>query len=277
MNSFLASRPLAKPSSKLSDEGQKLVADLRDVIEKAKILLLTKNDGNLLQDFIWQTQNLSGGDAKLPGAPTDKATAQQHGNQAVEGLRTLGTLLITNGQFRKLLNDVSILIRDVAGDAAQSAATRVNPSEDQLAQIDHPAEDNTWHEAPNLSRDNIKAQAKAQYDKQKPFGQKEAEQAAQNAANVADNKQGQQTDQQTGKDAAQAGAETLREQASAGVPEDTKKRGKEVAQSTKNYLNNKVPKERREQTIWRLKKMITEIQSHSDCEFPSCRTCCVCH
>lgn len=75
---------------------------MRDVIEKAKVLLLTKNDGNLLQDFIWQTQQLSGGDAKLPSAPVDKATAQQHGNQAVEGLRTLGTLLLSNGQFRKL-------------------------------------------------------------------------------------------------------------------------------------------------------------------------------
>ena len=78
------------------------MADLRDVIEQAKVLLLTKNEGNLLQDFIWQTTQMSGGNAKLPGAPVDKGTAQQHGNQALNGLRTLGTLLISNGQFRKL-------------------------------------------------------------------------------------------------------------------------------------------------------------------------------
>lgn len=78
------------------------MSDLRDVIEQAKILLLTKNEGNLLQDFIWQTSQISGGNAKLPGAPIDKTTAQQHGNQALDGLRTLGTLLISNGQFRKL-------------------------------------------------------------------------------------------------------------------------------------------------------------------------------
>ncbi len=102
LSSALASRPLSKPSTKLSSEGQKLVADLRNVIEQAKILTLVKNQGNLLQDFIWQTENMGSGNAKLPGAPIDKSTAQQHGNQALDGLRTLGTLLISNGQFRKL-------------------------------------------------------------------------------------------------------------------------------------------------------------------------------
>lgn len=102
MNTALASKGLSSPSKKLSAEGQKLVADLKGAIEEAKILLLTKNQGNLLQDFIWQTQQISGGNASLPGAPVDKDTAKQHGNQALEGLRTLGTLIISNGQFRKL-------------------------------------------------------------------------------------------------------------------------------------------------------------------------------
>ena len=102
LNSALESQALTKPSSKLSEDGRVIVADLRDVIKKAKILLLTKNEGNLLQDFIWQTQLISGGDAQALSAPVDKDTAKQHGQQALEGLRTLGTLIITNGQFRKL-------------------------------------------------------------------------------------------------------------------------------------------------------------------------------
>ena len=89
-----------------------LVGDVRDVIEQAKLLLLTKNQGNLLQDFIWQTQHLGSGDAKLPDAPVDKSTAQQHGNQALEGLRTLGTLLISNGQFRKLCTCTTFRLRN---------------------------------------------------------------------------------------------------------------------------------------------------------------------
>lgn len=102
MNSALASKALSNPSSKLSAEGRELIGDLRDVIEKSKVLFLTKNEGNLLQDFAWQCQTVGSGDASKPNLPVDKDTARQHGNEALEGLRTLGTLLITNGQFRKL-------------------------------------------------------------------------------------------------------------------------------------------------------------------------------
>jgi len=73
---------MAAPSKRLSAEGQALVADFRGVVEQAKYLLLTKNEGNLLQ--------------------VSAETAKQHGKQAKDGLRTLGTLLISNGQFRKL-------------------------------------------------------------------------------------------------------------------------------------------------------------------------------
>lgn len=102
LNSFLASRVLSNPSNKLSSEGQALVGDAREVVKQAKHLLLSKNEGNLLQDFIWQTQNFDPNAVGTPDAPIDKDTAKRHGEQALEGLRTLGTLLITNGQFRKL-------------------------------------------------------------------------------------------------------------------------------------------------------------------------------
>jgi hypothetical protein len=114
LNSFLASKALSSPSAKLSTEGKALVADVRDVVSQAKYLLLTKNQGNLLQDFIWQSQKIEAGDAKLPGAPVDAEAAKQHGNEALEGLRTLGTLIITNGQFRKLCKcPLSELLQEV--------------------------------------------------------------------------------------------------------------------------------------------------------------------
>lgn len=88
---------MTSPSKKLSAEGQGLVRDFQDVVNQAKYMLLTKNEGNLLQDFIWQTQQINGGNAATPNAPVDKETAKQHGNQALDGLRALGTLIITNG------------------------------------------------------------------------------------------------------------------------------------------------------------------------------------
>lgn len=106
MNSALEWGPMKSPSGKLSAEGQKLVADLRDVIEKTKHMILSKNEGNLIQDFIWQTQGMTTEGVSGPNAPVDKETAKKHGNEALDGLRTLGELIITNGQFRKLCKSI---------------------------------------------------------------------------------------------------------------------------------------------------------------------------
>lgn len=256
MNSVLQQRGLSSPSKRLSTEGQKLVADLREVIEQAKILLLTKNQGNLIQDFIWQTQQISGGDAGNVNAPLDKETAKQHGNQALEGLRTLGTLIISNGQFRKLLSDVVILARDIAGDAAQKAATKINPSDEELSQIDHPAEDNTWHDVPDLSKDNLKQQLKDR----NPVSKQEAQSRANDTLDAARNPDGSISKG----DALTAGANHVQETVSANVDPETKDKAKEYRSRTTQYVKDKVPQERRDQTIWRLKKMIAEIQGHQD-------------
>ncbi|KAB8360708.1 hypothetical protein FH972_024444 [Carpinus fangiana] len=253
LNSALASKPLKAPSAKLSAEGKHLVADLRDVIEKAKLLLLTKNEGNLLQDFIWQSQHITSGDASKPGLPVDKDTAKQHGNEALDGLRTLGTLLITN------VNDAVILLRDIAGDTAAKAAGKLKPDEEALQQIDRPADDNTWHEAPDLSADKLKSQLKETANKVKPGNKADLQNAADKAAN------GDVDGAATG----------LQNQASANVDDDTKAqaekakedakaKAKEAREKTQAFLKEKMPKERREQTIWRLKKMVVEIQGHQD-------------
>ncbi|KYG40630.1 hypothetical protein M433DRAFT_160147 [Acidomyces richmondensis BFW] len=276
MNSALEWQQFRNPSKKLSPEGQQLVKDLRDVIEKAKILLLSKNEGNLLQDFIWQTQMIGQGDAKVPQAPIDKETAKQHGQQALEGLRILGNLLITNGQFRKLLSDASILLRDIAGDAATKAASKVKPSEEELAQIDQHAEDNTWHEAPDLSKESLRNKIQSRL----PIGKKDVQDATATATQAADPAgssdpaavaakaaQDQQTGGQTGVDAVggvKAGAGNLKQKISDNTPEERKQQLREYRERTRNYFKGKMPKDRRDQLILRLKKMVVEIQGHQD-------------
>ncbi len=284
MNSALSSRAFAKPSAKLSSEGQHLVHDLRDVMEKAKILLLTKNEGNLLQDFIWQCQNLDGGNAGKPAVPIGTDTAKQHASQALDGLRTLGTLIISNGQFRKLctfkfrileldpgianahiVNDALVLFRDIAGDAAQKAANKVRPDQSQLENLDEPAEDNTWEDTPDVSGSvgKIKNQAKSTFNKAKSAGQDVKNDAQSNAQQQG----GDNADSAMG--GAKAGLSTLKDKVAGSVDDDTKEKTKQKATETKDrakdYLNEKMPQERRDQTIWRLKKMIVEIQGHQDC------------
>jgi hypothetical protein len=92
-----------------------LVEDAREVVKLAKQLLLSKNHGNLIQDFIWQTTHYDTQALKSPNAPLTKDTATRDKDEALEGLRTLGTLLITNGQFRKLRTYFPFLLPFIPG------------------------------------------------------------------------------------------------------------------------------------------------------------------
>ncbi|KAI1378465.1 hypothetical protein F4677DRAFT_413372 [Hypoxylon crocopeplum] len=262
LNSFLESRALANPSKKLSSEGRELVADFKDVVTQAKKLLLSKNDGNLLQDFIWQTQQFDPNSVSAPNAPVDKDTAKQHGDKALEGLRTLGTLIITNGQFRKLLNDATILLRDIAGDAASNAANKLRPSGEDIAQIDRPADDNVWHDAPDLSKENVRSQFQSVYKSNPAQDAKGVVASGAQAAHQSDGSAGDRIN------AAQNAASNATGQVTANVDPETRESTKQTAQEyrarTRQYLSKKMPEERRDQTIWRLKKMVVECQQHPD-------------
>ena len=175
-----------------------------------------------------------------------------------------------------------MLLRDIAGDAAQKAANKVNPSEDELQQIDRPAEDNTWHEKPDFQS------MKQDYQNKLPLSKKDVQDAASKAggdaaqqanpdgsrdpAAVADRTAREKQDGvATGVDpktGAKQGAQNFKNQLNNRFDDDQKEKMRKYRERTNNYFKDKVPKDRREQTIFRLKKMVVEIQNHSDCGFP---------
>jgi hypothetical protein len=180
------------------------------------------------------------------------------------------------------VNDATILIRDIAGDAAQKAASKVNPTDEQLSQIDQPAEDNTWHDVPDMSAGNIKQQIKSTYNKNAPISTADVQDAAGDASQAAhptgsrdpaDTVALANQDQQYGtasmvdaQSGVQSGVSALRQLASENIPDGKKDRARDTRERTKNYLGKKIPQERRDQTIWRLKKLVIEIQGHPDCK-----------
>ncbi|KAL6864235.1 hypothetical protein J3F83DRAFT_154506 [Trichoderma novae-zelandiae] len=325
LNSFLQSRALSRPSDKLSDEGKLLVEDAKEVVKLTKQLLLSKNDGNLLQDFIWQTTQYDTQNLQAPNAPLTKDAAARHKDEALEGLRTLGTLLITNGQFRKLLKDATVLVRDMVGDGATNVASRVRPSDEELRHMDEPAPDNTWHEKPELSKEDLKNQVRGIY---KGDPKKDAKDVASAAAGNALPQGG--VNSQAG--AAPQGGDIPQVRVSpdigaapqygmapqaGGIPqsvhpqgvttdtnqvnpssafnsgsgvnpssgvntaqhvvnqkldqnlddetkEKVKRQNEEYRRKTREYLKKKMPQERRDQVIFRLKKIVLECQQHPD-------------
>jgi hypothetical protein len=178
------------------------------------------------------------------------------------------------------VDDALILLRDIAGDAAQKAADQVNPSKEQLSQIDKPADDNTWHDVPDMSAGNIKSQIKSTYNKQTPLSKEDINDATANASQAANpsgsrdpadavqvTEQYQRYGTNSGIDA-HAGIEnaagTLIQHASQNIPEDTKQHARERRESAKNYLREKMPEERRDQVTYRMKKLLVECQGHPD-------------
>ncbi|GAA5833009.1 hypothetical protein JCM3766R1_000397 [Sporobolomyces carnicolor] len=192
--------------SKLSKDGKDLVEDFRDIIRIAKQIVVEKNDDELLQNFIYHTtkvQTPSAEQIKNVNTATSQQEMQADGEQAVEHLRTLGKLIFTNSEFRKLLKDVGILGRDVAADAATKAANAARPSEEQLRQVDETAPSNQWvgpdgevrdhtSDVPDTGlaakRDEAK-RLKEEAQRKKEEVKQEGAERAQNVANAADNAQ----------------------------------------------------------------------------------------
>lgn len=157
------------------------------------------------------------------------------------------------------MSDATVLIRDIAADASQKAANQVRPSEEQLSQIDAPAEENVWHEKPNLSKEEVKSRLK-----QKTVGFTWL---------VLDDAHILKPLQDKSSADSPPGGEGAEGTDDASVTPSEQSRRKKYANQTKEYLEEKIPKERREQAIWRLKKMVIEIQGHADCQYTTMAPC----
>src|SRR5579859_1728050 len=177
---------LKNPSMQLSSEGRQLVQDLRDVLNSMKYLWLKKNHEEELQNFLYHTiQASTTPDSTNINAPVSKDQAQEHGQQALDGLRTLGRLLITNGQFRKLLEDCTLLARDMAADGAQKATQKIRPDQERLDKIDEAEPDHQWHETPPSlggMRETVKQKAQEVRGQTQDQAQQHGEGVARDAA-----------------------------------------------------------------------------------------------
>ena len=162
------------------------------------------------------------------------------------------------------------MLRDIAGDAATNAATRVRPSQEDLQQIDTPAADNTWHEKPDFSRDQMKNKFNDYYkgnpkeDAKHVMGEATSAAHPNGSTNPRDLANTAAHDGRTGASSgidAQKGVSAASNVAQRKLDQNLDDETREKAQNkkeqykarTREYFNKKVPQERREQTIWRLK------------------------
>lgn len=119
------------------------------LIETARQMVMQKNQDELFQKFLWatrETDNSKINPGKHVDTPVNKEQAKSEGDEALQHLKTLGKLIITNGEFRKVCKDISLLSREVAVDAATKVADKARPDEEAMQHVDEPAPENQWED-----------------------------------------------------------------------------------------------------------------------------------
>lgn len=126
-----------------------LVSDLTSTSsQQTRLQVQEKNADEVLQQFIYHTSSQQfrdravkntkdalPGDAALP----NKDDATRDGQQAVQHLRTLAQILLTNSEARKLIQDFGLIGRDLFAQGASRAAERARPDPERMARVDDAA------------------------------------------------------------------------------------------------------------------------------------------
>lgn len=240
---------------KLSPDGQKLVHDIREIIEVMRRMVLEKNPNEEFQNFLHHTTKADYKGATGMKAPVSKDEAQKDAETAGEALRTLVKLFLRNGEARKLFSDLGLIGRDMFADAAQFAAGKARPKEEKMATVDHPAPENEFHD--DIPESLKKAQKAG--DK-KEEGKQDVKDSAVQAVDSADPNASTEANKQTAADQ----AAEARNKLAAKIPEKHKDLAREHKDKTVNYFKENFPEERRNNFIYRLKKVLVECQRHKD-------------
>ncbi|KAA1478008.1 hypothetical protein DENSPDRAFT_867808 [Dentipellis sp. KUC8613] len=235
--------------------------------------------------------------------PVDREKAKQDGQKAVQHLRTLLTLIATNSEVRKLLSDFSLIGRDLLARGAAKAADSVRPDPDALANIDRPAPQDEFqtaggqkvgpdetpvaevnipipgHEDAQI-RHHPKEGTEVEHEGEVRKGDEavqEAKERAQGTSDQAAKVAGEQvqstqeelddenTDPEMKKQGLKARFQNMKNGLTDRVPQEHKDAANEKAQRAHKFLTEEYfPEERRDQFIYRGKKVIIECQKHSD-------------
>lgn len=149
LRTLLASDLLNQSNPDLSDSSRKVVKYTRLWLQQFMDLLENKNGKDQIQDLIWfmsksrvlvDTEDLA---QRIP-----KARAKADSKAAYESIKTVGSLLLTNSDFRVFLNDLNVVGREVFRDSAftlsnvaEQAGKKVEPSEEEKRKVKQPGAD----------------------------------------------------------------------------------------------------------------------------------------
>ncbi|KAJ6548106.1 hypothetical protein DFH09DRAFT_1504573 [Mycena vulgaris] len=239
---------------KLSSEGRKLVTDIRDIISTFSTLVQEKNKGEILQRFVWATRGVDTSSMQPGEEHKEKGKAEldnvkRDAQQAAHHLRTLLSIVLTNGEMRKLLADATTVGRDLLAKGAAKAAESVAPDPERLQRADDPAPHDHFVDDDPLAR----AKAKAKTNDLEPSTPVSDSSDSSDSDEPSSSKDGKKTKVKKEKKTLLGRIQALH------------KSNKPALDDAHAWLSDEFfPEERRDQWIWRGKKVIVECQKHAD-------------
>ncbi|RYP46302.1 hypothetical protein DL768_007469 [Monosporascus sp. mg162] len=149
LRTLLASNVLNPDNPDLSADGRRLARLTKLWLQQFSTLLQHKNEQDQLQDLIWfLTKSRISVDVEDLTARAQKAKAKADTAAAYQSFKTIGSLLLTNAEFRRFLGDLNVVGREVfrdsafaLSDAARQAGEELEPSEDERPTVTKVGED----------------------------------------------------------------------------------------------------------------------------------------
>ncbi|PIA95988.1 hypothetical protein CB0940_10060 [Cercospora beticola] len=146
---FLASEVLNPEHPDLSNSGRRLIKQTRQWIQQFMDLLEHKNGKDQIQDIIWfLTKSSISVDVEDIAVRAQKTKARADTAAAYQSLRTVGSLLLTNSDFRIFLSDLNTIGKEVFRDsafalsnAAEDVAKKIDPAEEEKQKVAKPGAD----------------------------------------------------------------------------------------------------------------------------------------
>jgi len=149
LRTLLAADILNPRDPNLSDSGRLLTKYTKQFLTQFIDLLQHKNKNEEIQDFLWYlSQSKVNVDINDLGRKAGNAKAKADTAAAYQSLQTVGSLLLTNSDFRVFLSDLNITAREVFKDAAfslsnvaEDAGKKIDPSEEERRKVKEPGND----------------------------------------------------------------------------------------------------------------------------------------
>ncbi|KAI4243452.1 MAG: hypothetical protein L6R40_003454 [Gallowayella cf. fulva] len=149
LRTLLAADILNPDNPELSDSGRLLTKYTKRWLAEFIEMLRNKNDNDAIQDFIWfLSKSRISLDTEDIANQASKVKSKADATAAYESLRTVGSLLLTNSDFRLFLGDLGTIGRQVFADTAfslsgvaEEVGKKLEPSEQQSKQLQGPGAD----------------------------------------------------------------------------------------------------------------------------------------